>query len=205
MDTLSSQVRSSSQVNQDGSSSELMTPEKARVWLDCMRPMLLAMAKEMIGPDLQSKFGASDIVQQTYVDAIGDLPRLNLSRKRQLIGWLTVLLRNNMRDAARTFRSSLKRAVARESADQDVSALQSRFCDADSRLLTQEQIEQLFVAMNRLPAPHQQVLQWRFFDDLSYAQIAERVDRKEDAVRMMVQRCLTRLRQDLYENGSTER
>ena len=111
MDTLSSQVRSSSQVNQDGSSSELMTPEKARVWLDCMRPMLLAMAKEMIGPDLQSKFGASDIVQQTYVDAIGDLPRLNLSRKRQLIGWLTVLLRNNMRDAARTFRSSLKRAV----------------------------------------------------------------------------------------------
>lgn len=158
-----------------------------------LRPWLLAVAREMLGPELQSKFGASDIVQQTYVEAIRDLPKYRGNQIAQLRKWLLSLLQNNFRDAIKAFRGSQMRDVSLESAlgNNGVIDYRGKTESRDHGELAAQVLE----AIGKLPNAQQRMLHWRFSEQLSYAEIALRVDRSEDAVRMMINRTLNAMKQ----------
>jgi RNA polymerase sigma factor (sigma-70 family) len=167
--------------------------------LEGMQPKLLAMARRLIGPDIQSKFGPSDVVQQTYLDAVRALPHVRPQQRGQLFAWVYTLLRNNYLDSRKGYLETDKRDVSRErqiGLDEDQA---KREPGPLAKLMKEEELASILRAMRRLPSAHQQLLKWRFMDDLSYREIGTRVGRNEDAVRMTIVRIVNRLRQGLQE------
>lgn len=169
-------------------------------FLEGMQPKLLAMARRLIGPDIQSKFGPSDVVQQTYLDAVRALPHVRTQKRGQLFAWVYTLLRNNYLDSRKGYLETEKRDVSRErqvGVEEDPARSEQ---GPLAKLMKEEELATVLRAMSKLPNAHQKLLQWRYLEDLSYREIAARVDRKEDAVRMTVVRIVNRLRQGLQES-----
>jgi DNA-directed RNA polymerase specialized sigma subunit len=55
--------------------------------------------------------------------------------------------------------------------------------------------------LNRLPRELQRILRWRFRKEMTYQQIGEKLQRSDDDVRMLVKRCLVRLKSEVFPNG----
>lgn len=158
--------------------------------------MLQELAEDLIARDLQSKIDASDLVQQTMMEAYEDLETLKSKDPVHIDSWLRSMLVNNFLDAVRYFRNSLKRDVARE--EPLTPTLHNKLIDSESGGSRREsELKRMHVAMGKLPSAHQQILRWRYFDGYSYRKISELVSRGEDAVRMMVNRSLDRLNQEI--------
>ena len=56
--------------------------------LDSCRGYLLLIANQELGPDLQAKGGASDLVQETLLDACRDFAHFQGNTEQELFGWL---------------------------------------------------------------------------------------------------------------------
>jgi RNA polymerase sigma-70 factor, ECF subfamily len=161
-----------------------------------MRPLLLALANEKICREIQAKVGASDLVQLTMLEAFQHVDAFEPEDDRHLFNWLSKILINNLKDVTRSFLMAQKRSVNRE------RHLSSDSHFADSKVSTQhleleEDLESLRKAWTCLSNAHQQVLTWRFHDQLSFPEIAELVGRSEDAVRMLTKRALGRLAREM--------
>lgn len=171
-------------------------PESQDEFFSRIRPMLQELAEDLIARDLQSKIDASDLVQQTMLEAYEDLESLKSKDPNHVDSWLRSMLVNNFLDAVRYFRNSLKRDVARE--EPLSPSLHNQLTDPPSGSSHREsELKRMHAAMGKLPSAHQQILKWRYFDGFSYRKIAELVSRGEDAVRMMVNRSLDRLNDEI--------
>jgi len=171
--------------------------------LEHARPMLMAIATKMIGKDIQSKLGASDIVQQTMLEAFLAVDVLDLRKSAHMDGWLRSLLVNNVKDAAKYFRDRLKRSVLRERRVRSFDRIALRLCNPNEGMACEEQIERMHEAMQCIPEAHRQVLSWRFLDQLSCAEIGQLTGRHENAVRMMVNRSLARVKREMRRRDDT--
>ncbi len=174
--------------------------------LSWYRPLLSDIALSHHAPLLRAKFDASDIVQQTCQDACANFEQFEAQTSNQFVAWLLKLLANNFADAKRHFIRAQKRSVLREQCSL-----------ADSRTLAQhlvwtslpehdivyrERLRAVASAVNRLPEGIQQVLKWRFEDEMTYSEIGKIVGRSEDAIRVSVRRCLIALRPEIFGDGS---
>ncbi len=167
-----------------------------------MRPLLLDMAKERICREIQSKVGASDIVQQTMLEAYQGVHTIQPEDDRHIFNWLSKILLHNLKDVSKSFRQAKKRSVQRE------RRLPSEGNLADRKGFTQplelqEDLTLLCSALTCLPRAHQQVLTWRYHEQLTFPEIAELVGRTEDAVRMQVKRALHRLAREMHVHDNS--
>ena len=78
--------------------------------LEACRAYLLLIAREQLEPALQAKGSASDLVQQTFLEAQKDLPRFQGSSPEALLGWMRRLLLNNLSNFRRDFHRDKRRA-----------------------------------------------------------------------------------------------
>ena len=162
--------------------------------LETYRPLLMAIANRSLSASLRTKVGASDLVQQTCEDACVGITQVRAQDGNQLWRWLSSLLSKNVCDVQRRYLISQKRTIRRE-----VPQTRSTVFDppvempVDTELMQSEIVQQLHVAIDRLPLAHQEILRWRFLESKSCQEIGGIVSRSEDAVRMMVNRSLTRL------------
>src|SRR5438874_308510 len=63
--------------------------------LERYRDYLLLLARAELAPDLRPKEGASDLVQQTFLEAQRDFAAFQGRTEEELLAWLKRLLRNN--------------------------------------------------------------------------------------------------------------
>src|SRR5438046_3984877 len=82
--------------------------------LELCRQYLLAVANRQLNPALRAKGGASDLVQQTFLEAQRDFERFGGSDLDALRAWLKQLLLHNAADFARGFLGTDKRRADRE-------------------------------------------------------------------------------------------
>ena len=168
-----------------------------------MRPLLLALANERIPRGIQAKVGASDIVQQTLIEAYQHVHTFQPVDDRHLFNWLAKILMRNLKDVSKSFLLAEKRSVQRE------QRLPSGWNLPDRKQGTlpielQEDLVSLSSALTRLPHAHRRVLTWRFFEQMTFPEIAELVGCTEDAVRMQVNRAIGRLAREMsiHDNSS---
>jgi RNA polymerase sigma-70 factor, ECF subfamily len=169
-----------------------------------MRPLLLAVANQQLCRQLQSKVGASDLVQQTMMDAYLHAHTFQPADDRHIFNWLSKILLNNLRDVSRSFRNAKKRSLRLEQRlISDATIVDSK--NAPRSLELQEDLDLLSEALNCLPRAHHQILTWRYHEQMSFSEIAELVDRSEDAVRMLVKRAIHRLAREMkvHDNSTT--
>lgn len=170
------------------------------------RPLLKGMADRNLDLLLRSKMDASDIVQDTCSYLVRAFPDLKATNRLQFVAYVTTVLKHRLEDLRRRFLLSQKRNVYRE---RTIAGSQldneSKFADGDmavlDKLLDQEVCDRLYVALNRLPRELQRVLRWRFRKEMTYQKIGEKLQRSDDDVRMLVKRCLVRLKSEVFPNG----
>jgi RNA polymerase sigma-70 factor, ECF subfamily len=179
--------------------------------LEIYRPYLLATAQARLEDRLKAKAGPSDLVQETLAEAHRAWQRMRgkPATSDEFRAWLRILLLERLKTLRRRYYRAQSRSLRRERPLDDgqskalidalaVSNSESPSAHFDRQILT----ERLGEALRRLPAPYRQVIIWRNRDDWSFADIGQRMDRSEDAARMLWGRAMRQLKKELgaYRN-----
>ncbi len=156
-----------------------------------------------MGADLVAKGGASDLVQETFLDAHRDASRFQGRDENELRAWLRQILMHNVANFARRYRVTKKRRLGGEvSLDQSgAGALKAGLAaptETPSRhAIENEQADALAGAMQRLPEHSRQVILWRHQEHITFEEIGRRQGTAAAAARMVWARAIKRLQQEL--------
>jgi RNA polymerase sigma-70 factor (ECF subfamily) len=168
--------------------------------LEACRLYMLGIAERELDPLLRAKAGASDLVQQTFLEAQRDFGQFHGGTEDELLAWLRRLLLNNLANFARQYRGTHKRAVNREVRlpGQNIESTSgANIAGAEptpsSAFQRDEQYEALSRALARLPDEYRQVIAWRYEEDLSFDEIGARLGRTANAARKLWVRAIERL------------
>lgn len=169
--------------------------------LEMCRAYLLGVANRELDAQLRPKGGASDIVQEAFLEAQRIFPRFEGGTAPELLAWLRSVLLHKLDDFERRYRHADKRRVGREIGLEDAvvgnDALADKGRSPSSAASANEQAELVRQALERLPEHYRQVIVWRQWDELSFEEIARRLDRSTDAARMLWWRAVERLEEEL--------
>ncbi len=109
------------------------------------------------------------------------------------------------------YRRTQKRQIRRERSldDFEVQAFLQRLVipaedTPSSRAAKKERIERALLALDQLPAEYRQMILWHNRDGLGWQEIAAKLDRSPDAVRMLWKRAIKRLKTLLDADSETE-
>jgi len=178
--------------------------------LEACRHYLLSVAGEELDPHLQAKGGASDVVQQTFLEAQQDFGRFQGATEVELLAWLRRLLKHNIGDFTRRYRATGKREASREiSLQADTpSAASGPPLAADTptpsqHLMARERIEQLQDALGRLPEEYRQVINLRYQEERSFEEIGRLMERTPNGARKLWLRAVERLRLEMRTDDET--
>jgi RNA polymerase sigma-70 factor (ECF subfamily) len=175
---------------------------------DRYRHYLRVLAEGQLGGRLRAKCDASDIVQQTLLEAFRDFAGFQGTHEAELLAWLRRILAHNLCNEARHF-TAQQRDAAREVSLEQVRAGLDKSSAALGRCLAadtptpsslaahHEASVRLADTLARLPPNYQTVLLLRVFEGLSADEVAQRMNSTAGAVRMLQLRALTALRAEM--------
>jgi RNA polymerase sigma-70 factor, ECF subfamily len=169
--------------------------------LEACRRYLLAIADRQLDPDLQAKGGASDLVQETFLEAQRDFEQFQGSSPEELRAWLRQVLLHNLGAFTRKFRATSKRAIALEIALQANGSaagvgdgLAGSNLSPSAVAIEHEQVVALRRALERLPEECRRIVILRFEESRSFEEIGLLTDRSPAAARKVWSRAMERLR-----------
>jgi len=184
-------------------------PEEVRRRMEAYRSYLLLVANQEISPVLRPKGGASDLVQETFLEAHRDFSQFSGRSQSELKGWLRRILRNNLANFMRRYQGSGKRRVGREvSLDGDLpggqawDGLASPAPSPSHLAILREQAARLDCALGLLRERDRLVLVWRNHDYCDWKEIGLRIGGSEDKARKIWKRAVERLRQAMDDGQS---
>jgi RNA polymerase sigma-70 factor (ECF subfamily) len=160
---------------------------------------LLHDARRDLPPDLQPKGGASDLVQETMLDAHKDFDRFHGYTEGEFFAWLQCLLRHNFANFARAYRTHAKRQLKRE--EPLLAAAGHRLADESPSegAIRRESSERFRRAIGQMPGDLRDLITLRFDEGLTYADIGRRLGLTAEAVRKLLIRTLRLLGDELED------
>ncbi|MDO4569623.1 MAG: sigma-70 family RNA polymerase sigma factor [Planctomycetia bacterium] len=170
--------------------------------LEAHRNYLLFLARLQIAPHLGGKLDASDVVQETFLDAYQSFPSFRGETAVSFLAWLRQILAARLAATFRRYLGAKQRDIRREQnirAKVDQSSifweeLVSSASTPSLALSRKEAEAQLRAALEKLPEHYQMVLHLRQIEELPFTQIAERMGRSIDSVQKIWVRALARLK-----------
>jgi RNA polymerase sigma-70 factor (ECF subfamily) len=170
---------------------------------EASRGYLLIVARHELPAQLRAKIDASDVVQETFIEATRDFAAFRGQTSQQLLGWLRGILRHNLADVTRHFEYGC-RSLSHEVPMRDLRAAPVRkrafraaggtICE---QLVAREQRRALDAALERLPPAYREVIRLHYGERRGFAEIGAGLQRSAEAVRKMACRAVERLRQDM--------
>jgi RNA polymerase sigma-70 factor (ECF subfamily) len=161
------------------------------------------LAERNMGAALCRRLDASDIVQQTMLEAQRAFADFRGATEPEFAAWLTQILTRNVRDSVRDHLRTAKRAVGRErSLEDETVAWQPATPDQSSpsqRAMRGEQAVQLAAALEHLPDDQRTAVRLRHLEGWSLAQIAQHLNRTPSAAAGLIKRGMQTLREKLQE------
>lgn len=153
---------------------------------------------------IRAKFDPSDVIQETFLEAHRDFGQFHGNTEGEFMRWLRRILASNLHDHIKRYRGTQRRDVRLERSlcDQlDRSSLAlGQACVAEQsspseKAIRREQAVILADAMDRLPDDYRTVLIWRNFKELSFPEVARRMNRSVGSSQQLWMRALAQLRQ----------
>jgi len=176
--------------------------------LELYRNYLRLLAGLEIGQRLQVKVDASDLVQETMLEAHKDFGTFRGASEAELVAWLRQIMASVFCGTLRKYLGAQKRDIRlertlRESLDRSSLLLGRGFVDPHSSPSQQasrrEQSVLLADALAKLPEDYREALVLRHLQGLSFPEIGRRMGRSQDSVEKLWVRGLSRLRQLMVE------
>jgi RNA polymerase sigma-70 factor (ECF subfamily) len=174
--------------------------------LETFRNYLTLLARIQLRGQLQSKTSESDVVQQTFVSAIQAFAEFRGTTRDEFAAWLRKILASRVASQFRRYMATAGRQVDLERSiqqeiDRSARRIDPALLDGDrspgEKVADQEQSIYLADALERLPDLYRDVIVARTFEDLTFPQIAQRMNRSEDSVQKLWWRGLLELRKCL--------
>jgi RNA polymerase sigma-70 factor (ECF subfamily) len=178
--------------------------------LDHYRPYLRLLARLHVAARLQKEVDASDVVQETFLDAARDFERFRGSSDAEFVAWLKSLLAANIADAHRRFLGTQKRNVLLESEalellDQSSALLDQRMlARADSPSASasrREQAVRLAAALEQLRPAYHEVILLHHFQGMEFQRVADQLGRSLHSVKNLWMRALIALKRQMREDA----
>ncbi len=167
-----------------------------------------AVVRLRMGPGLRRKTDSLDMVQEAFLASLRGLDDFQYRSEGDFFHWLCTITENRLRDQADRF-AAKKRDAARErpleaprpsgeSLFGPINEL-ARFTTPDLKAAQAEQILRLEAAIDQLPQAQREALLLVRYEGLSLAEAGQQMDRKPDAVRMLVARAIVALAKSMGE------
>lgn len=186
--------------------------QKARLGDAAAREHLFAACRSFVGlcarahleRRLQRKVDASDLVQQSLLDAHRGFEGFRGSTPEEWMGWLKRVVANNAVDLVRHHVQAEGRAIHRERSFGSGGTTNTvpwepaqPGTSPSGLLIGQERHLELAQAIERLAEDHRDVIYLRNILQLPFDDVAQRMGRSRGAVQMLWMRALERLRTEL--------
>jgi RNA polymerase sigma-70 factor (ECF subfamily) len=173
------------------------------------RNYLKLLARLQISRRLRQKVDASDVVQDLMLHAHKAFHGFRGRTEAELLAWLRQILATSLAKAARHYQGTQRRNAALECDLADELQRTARSFDGKLVLhhspshsaIRREQGVLLADALARLPDDYREAIVLRFFEELSFPEMAERMGRSAESVRKLWTRGLAQLRLVVEANG----
>ncbi len=171
--------------------------------LEVYRNYLTLLARLQIGRRLRGKVDASDLVQETFLEAHRHFALFQGSTEAALVSWLRQILAARLAKLVRRYLHTQGRDIRLErdlagQLDQSSRMLDRGLVAAGSspsqQAARREQAVLLADSLERLPASYREVLILRHLEGLTFPLVARRMGRSVLSVKKLWARALPRLR-----------
>jgi RNA polymerase sigma-70 factor (ECF subfamily) len=174
------------------------TLEQFRAYLGCLVHMRL-------DPRLRGKFGVSDVIQQTLIEAYQALAQVRQLDAEGQKRWLRTALAHNLLEEVAKFRTQARDVGRERPLQQAVEESSCRLqdwltCEETSpsqKVERQEYEHRVAEALARLPEPQREAVVLQHWHGWTLAQIAKHLGRTPGAVAGLIHRGLEKLGQSL--------
>lgn len=154
---------------------------------------LLALIRLRLGPELRTHLESRDVLQATLLKSFEHLDEFEGDNGASLMAWLARIAEHEIRDRV-DYHHRQRRDAARE------VPLEAAFVAPDagarsalSQVVLDEQAARLECALETLAPAHREVILLRKFEERSFREIATRMEKSEDACRMLLARAMAAL------------
>jgi RNA polymerase sigma-70 factor (ECF subfamily) len=174
--------------------------------LELYRNYLGLLARVEVGRRLQGKLDASDLVQETFLEAHRHFARFQGTSEGQFLSWLRQILAAKVANLLRHYLGTQGRDVRLErelvvELDQSSQVLErglvAPYSSPSQQAERREQSVLLAEALAQLAEDYRDVIILRHLEGLTFPEVARRMGRTLDSVEKLWLRALARLRQTL--------
>ncbi len=174
-------------------------------------PRLRARLLRHMDATMKAKIEPEDILQQVYLDAFRAIESFSYQGKDSFLRWLSAILDRKLIDEHRALRAE-RRDVRREVKAVPKSAQQTTYIDLMARVMAScgtpsqdvrkdEALGALTACLATLPEHYRDVIQMRFIEGRSVADVADTLNRSIGSIHMICHRALRQLRQQAEKLG----
>jgi RNA polymerase sigma-70 factor, ECF subfamily len=177
------------------------------------RDYLALAARARVERSLRAKVDASDLVQQTLLEAHRGFDRFQGTTEAEWLAWLRRILDNNAADFVRRYRGTGKRQVGREvpiagPADSSAAGAPEPAASDESPSAQAVRAEgelALTAALAQLTPDHREVIVLRNLQRLPFDEVANRMNRSRPAAQMLWMRAIQKLQEVMTDaSGRTD-
>ncbi len=155
-----------------------------------------------MGRELRSKLESMDLAQDVFISALRDLGNFTYKNEGDFLRWLSKIAENRLRDNLDKLHAD-KRDIRKEvrlksyeptTGDSFVGTVEPIDLTTPSVIMSKrEDLARLAKALDALKPEYRKVIVLTKIDGLSYKEIADRLGKSGDAVRMLVSRAMAAL------------
>ena len=173
--------------------------------LEVQRANLHRLAERQLDGRIAARAAASDIVQQTFLEACRSFPQFAGRDTRELVAWLQRILDHKIAGAIRNHAQLQKRNVGRERSIDDSHGggaslkqdLDANISSPSQKAIRGEDAERLAQALAVLPDDQREAVRLRHLEGWALADIALRLGRTPAATAGLIKRGMKVLRRHL--------
>jgi RNA polymerase sigma-70 factor (ECF subfamily) len=174
--------------------------------LEQYRNYLLLLARTQVDLHVRGRVDASDLVQETFLDACRDFGQFRGTSEVEWVAWLRQVLIYNLARVVQKQLVAQKRDARREvplerhlmalehSSGRFEAALLGRHSSPSGQAQRRERAGLVADHLARLPADYREVIVLRNLEGLPFAEVAQRMGRSAGAVRVLWVRAVDHLR-----------
>ena len=181
--------------------------------LESQRAALRRLAERQLDGRIAVRVNASDVIQQTFLEAHRTFSQFAGREARELAAWLQTILNHKAAGAIRDHVLLQKRDVRRERSLDDSQGgltplkrkLDAGHSSPSAKAIRGEEAQRLGQALSALPDDQRMAVRLRHLEGWTLADIAERLGRSPAATAGLIKRGMKTLRRQLHGGDETPR
>lgn len=170
-------------------------PACLRRVLDRYRDRLLLRIRLMMGERARQAAESGDFLHGVFVQVLENFEGFEVRGERSFLRWTTTIARNSIRMELRRHREAALETFASSTLWANDGADATPLGEVERT----DQVDRIVDALAELDEDHRSVIELRYFEQLSFAEIARRMGRSENAVQLLHGRVILKLSDRLHD------